>query len=85
MKLYDPVLCVSMPVILTVMFLSLGMSFVMGFFPYNALWRRASRELQANLRPVDLESYRPLEQRAVHRLLRNLLSSPDKFEQHVRQ
>ncbi|KAF8259228.1 hypothetical protein EI94DRAFT_1042578, partial [Lactarius quietus] len=43
-----------------------------------------ARELQANLRPADLESYQPIEQRAVHRLLCNLLSSPDNFEQHLR-
>ena len=67
------------------MTLSFGMGFVIGLLPYNALWRRSSREIQANLRPVDLESYQPLKQRALHRLLRNLLSSPDKFGQHVRQ
>ena len=85
LKLYDLLSWVILSVTLTVMTLSFGMSFNMGFLPYNALWRRSSRELQANLRPVDLESYQPLEQRAVHRLLRNLLSSPDKFEQHLRQ
>ena len=84
-ELYDPVLCVNLSVILTIKTLSFGLGFLMGLLPYNALWRRSSRELQANLRPVDLESYQPLEQRALYRLLRNLLSSPDKFEQHVRQ
>ena len=85
LKLYDLVSWVSMSVILTVMTLSFGMGFNMGFLPYNALWRRSRREIQASFRPADLESYQPLEKRALHRLLRNLLSSPDKFEHHVRQ
>ncbi|KAF8257403.1 hypothetical protein EI94DRAFT_1630986 [Lactarius quietus] len=55
------------------------------FLPYGHLWHCSCRELQANLRPVDLESYQPIEKRAVHCLLRNLLSSPDDFEQHLRQ
>jgi cytochrome P450 len=52
---------------------------------YGTAWRHSRREFQANLGPADLEAYRPLEQRAVHRLLRNLLSSPDNFMQHLRQ
>ena len=74
-----------MSVILTVMILSFGLGFNMGFLRYGTLWRRSSREIQANLLPADLETYQPLKQRAVHRLLRNLLSSPDNFEQHFRQ
>jgi len=61
-----------------------GIDFNMAFLPHGALWRRSRRELQASFRPADLESYQPLEQRAVHGLLRNLLSSPDNFEQHLR-
>ena len=56
-----------------------------GFLPYGPSWRRSRRELQANFSPADLESYQPTEQRAVHCLLRNLLSSPDNFEQLLRQ
>ena len=67
------------------MTLSFGMGFNMAFTPYGSLWRRSRRELQATFRTADLESYHPLEQRAVHGLLRNLLSSPDNFEQHLRQ
>jgi cytochrome P450 len=55
-----------------------------GFLPYGSSWRRSRRELLANFSPADLESYQPIEQRAVHCLLRNLLSSPDNFEQHLR-
>ncbi|KAN0130025.1 Cytochrome P450 [Lactarius tabidus] len=56
----------------------------MGLLPYGPLWRRARRELLANLSPADLESYQPIERRAIHCLLRNLLSFPDNFEQHLR-
>ena len=52
---------------------------------YGTAWRRSRREFQANFGPTDLEAYQPLEQQAVHRLLRNLLSSPDDFLQHLRQ
>ncbi|KAF8268437.1 hypothetical protein EI94DRAFT_1577812, partial [Lactarius quietus] len=72
--------------ILIIVTLSFGIAnFNMGFLPYGHLWHCSCRELQANLRPVDLESYQPIEKRAVHCLLRNLLSSPDDFEQHLRQ
>lgn len=56
-----------------------------GFLPYGSLWRRARREFQSNFSPADLESYQPIKQRAVHTLLRSLLSSPDNFDQHLRQ
>ena len=74
-----------MSVMLITMTLSFGIDFNMAFIPHGALWRRARRELQENLRPMDLKSYQPIEQRAVHCLLRNLLSFPDNFEQHLRQ
>ena len=57
----------------------------MAFIPYGSAWRRARRELHANLRPADIESYKPVKQRAVHSLLRNLLSSPDNFGQYLRE
>ena len=64
---------------------SFGIDFNMAFIPHGDVWRRSRRELQKCLRPSDLESYQPIEQRAVNGLLRNLLSSPDNFEQHIRQ
>ncbi|KAI9432091.1 cytochrome P450 [Lactarius indigo] len=63
---------------------SFGMDFNIALEPYGPAWRHSRREFRANFRPVDLEAYQPLEQRAVHRLLRNLLSSPDSFVQHLR-
>jgi hypothetical protein len=62
-----------------------GMDYNIGFAPYGSAWRHSRREFRENFRPIDLEAYQPLEQRAVHRLLRNLLSSPDNFRQHFRQ
>ena len=52
---------------------------------YGTAWRHSRREFQAHLGPTELDAYRPLGQQAVHRLLRNLLSSPDNFVQHFRQ
>ena len=74
-----------MSVTLIIVPLRFGIDFNMAFIPHGAAWRRARRELQASLRPADLESYQPIEQRGVHRLLRNLLSFPDNFEQHIKQ
>ncbi|KAI9467402.1 cytochrome P450 [Lactarius psammicola] len=61
-----------------------GMDYNIAFTRYGTAWRHSRREFQANLGPADLEAYRPLEQQAVHGLLRNLLSSPDNFAQHLR-
>ncbi|KAI9432002.1 cytochrome P450 [Lactarius indigo] len=61
-----------------------GMDFNIALEPYGPAWRHSRCEFWANFRPVDLEAYQPLERRAVHRLLRNLLSSPDSFVQHLR-
>ncbi|KAF8268439.1 cytochrome P450 [Lactarius quietus] len=60
------------------------LDFNLGFLPATRAWRRSRREFDAHLRPVDLESFRPTKQRAMHRLLRNLLSSPDQFARHLR-
>ncbi len=85
MVLYDEVLWVSLTSYVDHHFFRFGIDFSMAFAQYGPAWRRSHRELHENLRPADLKSYQPLEQRAVHRLLRNLLSSPDNFGQHFRQ
>ncbi len=61
------------------------MDYNIAFAPYRSAWRHSRREFRANFHPADLEAYQPLEQRTVHHLLRNLLSSPDNFVQHFRQ
>ena len=63
----------------------LHMDFNIGFLPYGPTWRHLRREFHINFLPTELEAFRPFEQRAVHRLLRNLLASPDKFSKHLRQ
>ncbi|KAF8263059.1 cytochrome P450 [Lactarius quietus] len=60
------------------------LDFNFGAAPYGPVWRHSRREFQANLGPATLDAYRPLEQQAAHRLLRNLLSSPENFMQHIR-
>jgi cytochrome P450 len=64
---------------------SFGMNFNIAAAPYGAAWRHSRREFQANLGPAEFEAYLPLEKQAAHRLLRNLLSSPDNFMQHLWQ
>jgi hypothetical protein len=63
----------------------LHMDFNIGFLPYGPTWRHLRREFHINFLPTELETFRPFEQRAVHRLLRNLLASPNKFSKHLRQ
>ncbi|KAH8980773.1 cytochrome P450 [Lactarius hatsudake] len=62
----------------------LGMDWAVGFIPYGARWRSLRRGLHAHFHPVAAKAYRPLEQHAVHRLLRNLLQAPESFSQHLR-
>ncbi|KAI9441768.1 cytochrome P450 [Lactarius indigo] len=62
----------------------LGMDWVTGFIPYGARWRSLRRGLHAHFHPAAAKAYRPLEQHAVHRLLRNLLQEPESFSQHLR-
>ena len=64
---------------------SFGMDYNIVFARYGAAWRHSRRIFEAHLGPAELEAYRPLEEQAVHRLLRSLLSSPDNFVQHLRQ
>ena len=64
---------------------SFGMDYSLAIARYGAAWRHSRLEFRANLGPAAIEAHRPLEQRAVHGLLRNLLSSPDNFVQHLRQ
>jgi hypothetical protein len=63
----------------------LHMDFNIGFLPYGPTWRHLRREFHINFLPTELETFRPFEQRAVHRLLRSLLTSPNKFSKHLRQ
>jgi hypothetical protein len=64
---------------------SLRMDWVTGFIPYGARWRSLRRGLHAHFHPAASKAYHPLEQLAVHHLLRNLLQSPESFAQHLRQ
>jgi cytochrome P450 len=62
----------------------LNMDFIIGFLPYGPAWRHLRREFHINFLATEMEAFRPFEQRAVHRLLRNLLSSPKNFPKHLR-
>jgi hypothetical protein len=64
---------------------SLHMDFNIAFLPYGPTWRHLRREFHVNFLSTELETFRPFEQRAVHRLLRNLLASPNNFSKHLRQ
>ncbi|KAH9983874.1 cytochrome P450 [Russula vinacea] len=64
--------------------LRLNMDFNIAFMPYGPAWRHLRREFHINFPPTEIKVFRPFEQRAVHRLLRNLLSSPNNFSKHLR-
>jgi hypothetical protein len=61
------------------------MDFNIAFLPYGPTWRHLRREFHINFVSNELGGLRQSEQRAVHRLLRNLLSSPHNFSKHLRQ
>jgi hypothetical protein len=63
----------------------LNMEFVIGLLPYGPAWHHVRREFHINFLPTEMEVFRPFEKRAVHRLLRSLLSSPNNFSKHLRQ
>jgi hypothetical protein len=65
--------------------LRLNMDFNIAFMPYGPTWRHLRREFHINFLLTEMEVSRPFEQRAVHRLLRNFLSSPNDFSKHLRQ
>ncbi|KAI0295308.1 cytochrome P450 [Multifurca ochricompacta] len=52
-----------------------------GVFPYGDRWRRMRHIFLSNHHPT---SYRSLETRAARRLLRNLLSTPENFVEHLK-
>jgi hypothetical protein len=60
----------------------LNMEFLIGLLPYGPTWRHLRREFHNNFLPREME---PFERPAVHRLLRNFLSSPNHFSMHLRQ
>ncbi|KAI0295334.1 cytochrome P450 [Multifurca ochricompacta] len=62
----------------------MGLSFAHVFLPYGDRWRRLRRAFHVHFHSTASNAYRPLEIQAVQRLLRNLLSSPDNFSQHLR-
>ncbi|KAI0295310.1 cytochrome P450 [Multifurca ochricompacta] len=54
------------------------------FLPYGDRWRRLRRAFNYHFDAKTSKEYRPLEMQAVQLLLRNLLSGPDNFSQHLR-
>ncbi|KAI0295324.1 CyP450 monooxygenase [Multifurca ochricompacta] len=62
----------------------MGFHFNHVFLPYGDQWRRQRRAFHAHFDATTSKAYRPLEMQAVQRLLRNLISSPDNFSQHLR-
>jgi hypothetical protein len=61
------------------------MEYAIGFEPHGPTWRHLRRQFHINFLPTQMEESRPVEQRAVHGLPRNLLASPEKFSQNLRQ
>ncbi|KAI0295325.1 CyP450 monooxygenase [Multifurca ochricompacta] len=62
----------------------MGMDFNHGLLPYGDSWRRLRRAFHAHFDATTSKTYKPLEIQAVQGLLRNLMSSPDNFSQHLK-
>ncbi|KAI0259754.1 cytochrome P450 [Gloeopeniophorella convolvens] len=63
----------------------IGMTYRIGLLPYDKNWRYLRHKFHLNFHPTAAKAYEPLEQQAVHQLLRSLLTKPDGFLQHLRQ
>lgn len=59
-----------------------GMDFNTGLLPYGSEWRLHRRMFRVALNKEVAATYKLLEVRKVHQLLRNLLSSPEEYYQH---
>ncbi|KAI0264161.1 CyP450 monooxygenase [Gloeopeniophorella convolvens] len=62
----------------------LKLDWVLGFNPYGAKWRALRRAFHGHFHPTASRAYHSLELHATRRLLRNLLTTPDDFAQHLR-
>ncbi|KAJ3533646.1 hypothetical protein NMY22_g7251 [Coprinellus aureogranulatus] len=55
-----------------------------GHLKYGEPWREHRKMFQQHFHPLDTESHQPKEQEWMHKLLKKLYDSPEKFAQHIR-
>lgn len=53
------------------------------FSSYTEFWRQARKLLDRGLRPGAAATYRPMQQARARLLLTRMLTSPDKWEDHI--
>lgn len=56
-----------------------------GFMKYGGRWKERRKLFQQHFHPQNTESYQPKELEHVHKLLKRLHDSPEKFIEHIRQ
>ncbi|KAJ2918114.1 hypothetical protein MD484_g2319, partial [Candolleomyces efflorescens] len=55
-----------------------------GFMPYGEPWKERRRLFQKHFHPLDTASHQPRELEHVHKLLKQLVRTPDDFIEHIR-
>ncbi|KAI6039896.1 cytochrome P450 [Pisolithus marmoratus] len=60
-----------------------GMDFNTGLLPYGSEWKLHRRMFRVALNKRAAATYKSLEMRKVHQLLRNLVSSPEEYSKHA--
>ncbi|KDR82203.1 hypothetical protein GALMADRAFT_135566 [Galerina marginata CBS 339.88] len=60
----------------------MGWEYQLGFYQYGDKWRFNRKIFQQNFRPHAIQKYQPVQTQTVHAMLRSLLDSPEKFNDH---
>lgn len=61
----------------------MGWDWLVPFSRYAEFWREGRKLLDRGLRPNAVATYRPMQQTRARVLLTRLLTSPDKWEEHL--
>lgn len=57
----------------------------LGMMPYGSQWRLHRRIFQQNFRQKATFKMHPVQEKEIHKFLRNILSAPEKFMDHIKQ
>jgi len=63
----------------------MGLNRTLGLAHYGPTWRNMRKVFHAHFNQHAVRAFEPIEERAVHELLRSLLRAPEQFRDHLRQ
>ena len=64
---------------------SCGFGWGLAFLRYGDYWKDCMRAFHQEFQPDAVKKFRPVEEKATHHLLLNLLESPNDLMDHLRQ